>query len=278
MPKSATFSALVDSATKCLATAVRRRRSPASSQSRAEVALVIVSMVVKVLEATMNSVSAGSRSRTASCRSAPSTFDTNRTVSVAVGERAQRLVRHRRAEVGAADADVDDVPDPLAGVAGPLARTDPVGEGGHLVQHGVHGRDHVLAVHLDHRVARRAQRGVQHGAVLGDVDLLAAEHGVPQPGHAGRRRRAPAAARASRRSPGAWSSRCAGRRPAGCSPAAAPGIGGEQLPQVRLPQLLAVLAECHPLGRLVEPAYGCLRSSRTSTRFFRPVVPRRSPT
>ncbi len=44
-------------------------------------ALVTVSMVVKVLEAMMNSVSAGSRSRTASCRSEPSTFDTKRTVS-----------------------------------------------------------------------------------------------------------------------------------------------------------------------------------------------------
>ena len=63
MPKSATFSALVDSATKCLATASSSAASSASSQFRAEVALVIVSMVVNVLDATMNSVSAGSRSR-----------------------------------------------------------------------------------------------------------------------------------------------------------------------------------------------------------------------
>ena len=148
-------------------------------------ALVIVSIVVNVFDATMNSVSAGSRSRTASCRSAPSTFDTNRNVSSRVGERAQCLVRHRRTEVGAADADVDDVPDAPAGVAGPLARTDPSGERGHLVQDRVHGRHDVLAVDLDHRVARRAQRGVQHRPVLGDVDLLAAEHGVPQPEHVG---------------------------------------------------------------------------------------------
>ena len=78
MPNSATFSALVETATKCLATAASSPPSPASSHSRAEVALVIVSIVVKVLEATMNSVSAGSRSRTASCRSAPSTLETNR--------------------------------------------------------------------------------------------------------------------------------------------------------------------------------------------------------
>ena len=36
----------------------------------------------------------------------------------------------------------------------------------------------VLAVHDDRRAARRAQRDVQHGAVLGHVDLVAAEHGV----------------------------------------------------------------------------------------------------
>lgn len=80
IPKSATFPALVDSATKCRATASGPAFSPASSQDRAEVALVIVSIVVNVFDAMMNSVSAGSRSRTASWRSAPSTFDTNRTV------------------------------------------------------------------------------------------------------------------------------------------------------------------------------------------------------
>ncbi len=46
-------------------------------------------MVVNVFEAMTNSVSAASRSRTASCRSAPSTFDTKRTVrSRSVKERS----------------------------------------------------------------------------------------------------------------------------------------------------------------------------------------------
>ncbi|CAM5715849.1 hypothetical protein SGLAM104S_07297 [Streptomyces glaucescens] len=80
MPKSATFSAFVDSATKCLATASCPVFSSRSSQLRAEVALVTVSMVVKVFDATTNSVSAASRSRRASCRSAPSTLETKRTV------------------------------------------------------------------------------------------------------------------------------------------------------------------------------------------------------
>ncbi len=78
MPNAATFSAFVETATKCRATAALSPPSPSSSQRRADVALVIVSMVVKVLDATMNSVSAGSRSRSASCRSAPSTLDTKR--------------------------------------------------------------------------------------------------------------------------------------------------------------------------------------------------------
>lgn len=50
---------------------------------------MIVSIVVNVFEAMMKSVSAASRSRTASCRSAPSTFDTKRTVrSRSVKERS----------------------------------------------------------------------------------------------------------------------------------------------------------------------------------------------
>ena len=58
----------------------RRRSSAASSQSRAVRAFVIVSSVVNVLDETMNSVSAGSRSRVASAKSVPSTLDTKRKV------------------------------------------------------------------------------------------------------------------------------------------------------------------------------------------------------
>ena len=64
MPNSATALALVDTATKCLATASSPAASPspASSQSRAAAALVSVSRVVNVLELTTNRVVAGSRS------------------------------------------------------------------------------------------------------------------------------------------------------------------------------------------------------------------------
>ena len=80
MPNFATSLALVETATKCLAMAGSSPFMPASSQPRADCALVIVSSVVKVLEETMNSVSAGSRSRTASAKSVPSTLDTKRNV------------------------------------------------------------------------------------------------------------------------------------------------------------------------------------------------------
>ena len=113
---------------------------------------------------------------------------------VALREVAQRVVGHVRSEVGAADADVDDVADALAGVADPLPAAHALGEVGHLAQHRVHRGDDVLAVDLDHRALGRAQRGVQHGAVLGDVDLLAPEHGVDAVAQA-----APARASSTRR-------------------------------------------------------------------------------
>ena len=85
MPNFDTSCALVDTATKCLATDRSSPPSPASDQSRAVWALVIVSSVVKVFDETMNSVSDGSRSWTASAKSVPSTLDTKRNVMRAIG-------------------------------------------------------------------------------------------------------------------------------------------------------------------------------------------------
>jgi hypothetical protein len=79
IPNFDTSSALVDTATKCLATA-SSEPSLASAHSRAVWALVIVSRVVKVFEETTNSVSSGSRSRVFSAKSVPSTFETKRKV------------------------------------------------------------------------------------------------------------------------------------------------------------------------------------------------------
>ena len=160
---SATSSWLVDTATKWRATSTSSP-SASSSQSRAVAALVIVSRVVKVFDTTMNSVSAGSRSRVASQKSVPSMLDTNRNVQVAVAEVLQRLVGHGRTQVAAADADVDDG----CGSAGRCGRsTLPTGPGSAKpaigVEHRVHVGDDVDAVDLDHRrrpapAGRRAAR------------------------------------------------------------------------------------------------------------------------
>ena len=79
MPNLVTSAALVETATKCRATAAGSF-SFASDQSRADIALVIVSRVVKVFDEMMNRVSSGSRSWVASTKSVPSMFETKRNV------------------------------------------------------------------------------------------------------------------------------------------------------------------------------------------------------
>ena len=79
MPKASTRSALVETATKCLATAAVSP-SFSSDHARAVCALVIVSSVPKVFDAMMNSVSSGSKSIVASAKSVESTFETKRNV------------------------------------------------------------------------------------------------------------------------------------------------------------------------------------------------------
>jgi len=78
IPNSATFAAFVDTATKCRPTAASSP-SASISHARAVFALVIVSIVVKVLEQTMKRVSSASSPRSFSETSAPSTLDTNST-------------------------------------------------------------------------------------------------------------------------------------------------------------------------------------------------------
>ena len=95
---------------------------------------------------------------------------------LAPAEVAQRLVGHHRAEVGAADPDVDDVADRPAGVADPLAAAHPLAEVAHPVEGLVDLLDDVDAVDDQRAAARHPQRDVEHGPVLGDVDVLAGEH------------------------------------------------------------------------------------------------------
>ena len=80
-----------------------------------------------------------------------------------------------------ADADGDNRSEGFSGSAHPLAVAHLIGEVLDLIQHFVHVRHDVLAIHVDHLVLGRARRDVQHRAVLGGVDVLAAEHGVDLP-------------------------------------------------------------------------------------------------
>src|SRR5207249_2567550 len=90
----------------------------------------------------------------------------------------ERLICHDRPKVGAADADVHNVANALAGVTLPRATADAVGEVGHLIEDGMHLEHDILAVECYGRTFRGAQSNVQNGALLGDIDLLAAEHGI----------------------------------------------------------------------------------------------------
>ena len=61
-------------------------------------------------------------------------------------------------------------------------------------------RHDVVPVDDERHVARRAQRHVQHGSILGDVDPIAAEHGVDAPAEIGLVGQSARAARSCRRS------------------------------------------------------------------------------
>ena len=98
---------------------------------------------------------------------------------IALAVVAQGLVGHDRAEVRAADADIDDVANALAAVAPPFAAAQCAGQRLHAIQHGMHFGDDILSVHEHLHLLRGAQCCVQRGALLGGVDGVAPEHRVP---------------------------------------------------------------------------------------------------
>src|SRR5258708_7638139 len=69
----------------------------------------------------------------------------------------QRFVCHDRSEVGAADADVDDVANWLAGLTFPFPAPDAIGEIRHLIENGLNLRNYVLAVDYDGGSSRYPQ-------------------------------------------------------------------------------------------------------------------------
>lgn len=103
----------------------------------------------------------------------------------AVGVVAEGLVGHHGTEIRAADANIDDVLDALAGVAFPLARADAIGKLGHAVEHCMDFWNNINPIDFDRCRTRSAEGCVEHGAVLGDVDLFTTEHGINLPAQPG---------------------------------------------------------------------------------------------
>ncbi len=152
---------------------------------------------------------------------------------------AQGLIGHDRAEVRATDADVDDVADRPAGVAGPGAGADLLAEVGHAVEHGVDLLHHVEAVEHERGRAGHAQGDVQDGAVLRDVDGLPGEHGGGALGQAG------LLGQGDKQAEGLVGDAVLGvvevqAGAFGGEALASPGVGGEQVAQVRVLDLVVV--------------------------------------
>ena len=85
---------------------------------------------------------------------------------------------HGGAEIGAADADVDDVGHRLPERAAHPSLAHVRREAQHLFPCADGLGHHVLAVDENRLAGEIAQGGVKHGALLGDIDLHAGEHRV----------------------------------------------------------------------------------------------------
>ena len=96
----------------------------------------------------------------------------------AIAVMLQRLIGHDRPQVGAADADIDDIDDSFAGVAFPFAAANAVAEISHPVQHGMNLRYDVLPLNLDGGSSRSTKRDVKDGTVFGEVDFVPPEHRI----------------------------------------------------------------------------------------------------
>jgi hypothetical protein len=90
----------------------------------------------------------------------------------------QSFIGHYRAEIGSADADIDNVADALAGVSFPSATTDAVAERRHFIEDGVNVRDHVFAIDKNGLAFGGAKSYVQDSAIFSDIDFITAEHGI----------------------------------------------------------------------------------------------------
>ncbi len=122
---------------------------------------------MKVFDETMNSVRDGSSPRSVSPMSRAIDIGDEVAAQLRRREGRQRARRHRRAEVGPADADIDDVGHRLAERAPHPSLAHVGGEAQHLFARADDLGHHVLAVDQDRLAGEIAQGGVQDGAFLG---------------------------------------------------------------------------------------------------------------
>lgn len=94
--------------------------------------------------------------------------------------RLERLANHHGPQVRPADADVDDSVNLLPCVAFPLSAPHLLRELLHMLQHIVDLFDDTLPIHLHGLVLHVPQRHMIHRPLLGEIDLVALEHGIPQ--------------------------------------------------------------------------------------------------
>ncbi len=134
----------------------------------AEWALVRVSWVVKVFELTMNSVVSASRSFSVSTRLRGVHIGYEMCAQILPGIRFECLADHLRAKLGAADADIYDVADRLAGMAAYIFRCALHRSSVRICPSTLpHFRHHIFAVHPHRPFRTVAQCGMQRGTVFG---------------------------------------------------------------------------------------------------------------
>ena len=93
-------------------------------------------------------------------------------------EAFQGFHRHYDAQIGTADADIDDVGNFPSRVTLQRTAVQGVGQGPHLFTFCLHKGHDVLAIQRQRAIGRTPERNVQRGTLLGVVDPLSAKHAL----------------------------------------------------------------------------------------------------
>ena len=138
--------------------------------ARAECAFIIVSWVVNVFDDTMNRLLPGSSPAQSVAEVGAVDVGHEMRPEPGLAEGAQGARGHRRAEIGAADADIDDVGEGFAFGAPDASRAHGLGESGDLGAFGEHVVHHVVPLDHDRAAGEIAQRHMQRRTPFGRVD------------------------------------------------------------------------------------------------------------